>query len=158
MYHREDIAKYLEKGRMDPSFKKEDPLEKTNYRPITVLTVVDKIFEQLQSKQMPKNLETIFDLFMSAYRKMYSCQTTFDTMHLTLLLVKLKPDGSSEGALSLMHSFFEELKGRTKLGTAVSEWKEIKMGCPQESNLGPLLWNICQNDLFYLSRASILSM
>ena len=82
----------------------------------------------------------------------------FETMHLTLLLVKLKPDGSSEGALSLMHSFFEELKGRTKLGTAVSEWKEIEMGCPQESNLGPLLWNICQNDLFYLSRASILSM
>ena len=61
---------------MDPVFKKEDPLEKTNYRPITVLTVVDKIFEQLQSKQMPKNLETIFDLFMSAYCKMYSCQTT----------------------------------------------------------------------------------
>ena len=61
---------------MDPVFKKEDPLEKTNYRPITVLTVVDKIFEQLQSKQMPKNLETIFDPFMSAYREMYSCQTT----------------------------------------------------------------------------------
>ena len=57
MYHREDIAKYLERGRMDPVFKKEDPLEKTNYRPITVLTVVDKIFEQLQSKQMPKNLK-----------------------------------------------------------------------------------------------------
>ena len=76
MYHREDIAKYLEKGRMDPVFKKEDPLEKTNYRPLTVLTVVDKIFEQLQSKQMPKNLETIFDRFMSANRKMYSCQTT----------------------------------------------------------------------------------
>lgn len=76
MYHREDIAKYLEKGRMDPSFKKEDPLEKTNYRPITVLTVVDKIFEQLQSKQMSKNFETIFDPFVSAYRKMYRCETT----------------------------------------------------------------------------------
>lgn len=34
------MAKYLEKGRMIPVFKKEDPLEKTNYRPITVLTVV----------------------------------------------------------------------------------------------------------------------
>ena len=76
MYHREDIAKYLEKGRMDPVFKKEDPLEKTNYRPITVLTVVDKIFEQLLSKQMSKYFETIFDPFMSAYRKMYSCETT----------------------------------------------------------------------------------
>ena len=67
MYHREDIAKYLEKGRMDPVFKKEDPLEKTNYRPITVLTVVDKIFEQLQSKQMPKILKRFL---------IYSCQPT----------------------------------------------------------------------------------
>ena len=82
----------------------------------------------------------------------------FDTMHTTLLLAKLKAYGFSEGALSLMRSFFEERKGRTKLGTAVSEWKEIKMGCPQESNLGPLLWNIYQNDLSCLSRASILSM
>ena len=32
------------------------------------------------------------------------------------------------------------------------------MGCPQGSNLSPLLWNIYQNDLFYLSRASSLSM
>ena len=33
------------KGEWIPVFQKEDPLEKTNYRPITVLTVVDKIFE-----------------------------------------------------------------------------------------------------------------
>ena len=32
------------KGEWIPIFQKEDPLEKTNYRPITVLTVVDKIF------------------------------------------------------------------------------------------------------------------
>lgn len=45
MYYREDIVKYLEKGRMDLVFKKEDFLEKINYRFIIVLIVVDKIFE-----------------------------------------------------------------------------------------------------------------
>ena len=45
----------------------------------------------------------------------------FDTMYPTLLLAKLKAYGFSEGAVSLMRSFFEERKGRTKLGTAVSE-------------------------------------
>ena len=135
---------------------------------------------------MSKYFETNFDPFMSAYRKMYSCETAlvrwvedwkhavdhgksvgvlstdmskaFDTMHPTLLLAKLKAYGFSEGALSLMRSFFEERKGRTKLGTAVSEWKEIKMVFPQGSDLGLLLWDIYQNDLFYLSRASSLSM
>ena len=62
----------------------------------------------------------------------------FDIMHLTLLLAKLKAYGFLEGALSLMPSFFKECKGRTKLGAAVGEWKEIRMGCPQGSNLGPL--------------------
>ena len=94
------------------------------------------------AKQMSKYFETIFDPFMSAYRKMYSCETTlvrlvedwkhaidhgksvgvlstdmskaFDTMHSTLLLAKLKAYGFSEGALSLMRSFFKERKGRTK--------------------------------------------
>ena len=52
----------------------------------------------------------------------------FDAMHPTLLLAKLKAYGFSEGALSLMRSLFKKRKGRTKLGTVVSEWKEIKMG------------------------------
>ena len=38
----------------------------------------------------------------------------FDTMHTTLLLAKLKAYGFSEGALSLVRSFFEERKGRTR--------------------------------------------
>ena len=31
----------------------------------------------------------------------------------------------------------------------VSDSKQINMGCSQGSNLGPLLWNIYQNDLFW---------
>lgn len=52
------------KGEWIPVFKKEDPLEKSNYRPIAILTVVNKVFEQLLSKQISKFLEPIFDPFM----------------------------------------------------------------------------------------------
>ena len=37
-----------------------------------------------------------------------------------------------------------------KLGATKSEWKRTERGCPQGSALGPLLWNIFQNDLTYV--------
>ena len=73
-------------------FKKEDPLEKSNYRPIIILTAVDKLFEQLLSKQMSKFLEPIFDPFMSAYCKLYSCEST-----LVRLVKDLKQATAKEG-------------------------------------------------------------
>ena len=31
----------------------------------------------------------------------------------------------------------------------MSDWRKTERGCPQESNFGPLMWNIFQNDLMY---------
>ena len=31
----------------------------------------------------------------------------------------------------------------------MSDWPKTERGCPQESNFGPLMWNIFQNDLTY---------
>ena len=45
----------------------------------------------------------------------------------------------------------------TRLDHVTSNWKEIARGCAQESSLGPLLWNVYQNDIFYVNRRSQLS-
>ena len=37
-----------------------------------------------------------------------------------------------------------------KLGATKSEWTRTERGCLQGSALGPLLWNIFQNDLTYV--------
>ena len=42
------------RGEWTPVFKKEDPQDCRNYRPITVLPVVSKVFEQLLSDQISK--------------------------------------------------------------------------------------------------------
>ena len=64
------------RGEWIPIYKKEDPLNKVNYRPVTVLTAVDKIFEQLICRQLSEMFEPILDTFLSAYRKHFSCETT----------------------------------------------------------------------------------
>ena len=40
------------RGEWIPIYKKGDPLDKVNYRPVTVLIAVDKIFEQLGDKSV----------------------------------------------------------------------------------------------------------
>ena len=63
------------KGEWIPVYKKEDRLDKVNYRPITVLAAVKKIFEQLICRQLSEMFEPIFNPFLSAYRKHFNCNT-----------------------------------------------------------------------------------
>ena len=71
----------------------------------------------------------------------------FDSLHPALMIQKLKACGFSETSLNLLRSFLERRRNRVKLQEALSAWKEQKRGCSQGSSLGPLLWNLFQNDL-----------
>ena len=112
------------RGEWCPVFKKDDPLNEMNYRPVTLLSTVDKVYEQLLSGQVCQHFDNVFGPSISAYRKMHSCEITiirlteewklvmdnkqvvgvlstdmskaFDSLESSLLINKLKAYGFSE--------------------------------------------------------------
>ena len=66
----------LKKVQVTPLHKKNDPLSKTNNRPVSVLSVFSKIFEKVFETQLSDFFDTIFNPFVCAFRRGHGCQTT----------------------------------------------------------------------------------
>ena len=55
-------------------FKKNDPQKSKNYRPVSVLPVVSRVFERLLHKQMSLHVEEYLSPYLCGYRKGFSTQ------------------------------------------------------------------------------------
>ena len=65
----------IKRAQVTPLHKKNDPMDKTNYRPVSILTVTSKIYEKILSQQLSAYFENIFDKYLCAFRKGQGCQT-----------------------------------------------------------------------------------
>ena len=81
----------------------------------------------------------------------------FDCLVHDLLIDKLNAYGFGYNALRLIYNYMSDRKQRTKIDESYSNWTDIILGVPQGSILGPLLFNIYINDIFYFTEVTAIT-
>ena len=148
-------------SKVTPIFKKGDCSLMSNYRPISLLPTISKIFERVIHDQMYEYFNE-FNLLAEqqyGFRKKHSTEyaaiklidhvskqmengktpgnlyidlsKAFDTLAFDILLFKLKYYGVTDTALDLMSSYLKNRKQYVVFNNTQSEYSEVYTGVPQ---------------------------
>ena len=171
----------LKVAKVLPIYKKEDPKLFNNYRPISLLPAISKVFEKVAHIQLTNYMTSNNLLFNHQYgfREGHSTELAllefidrlynlldnkknpiaifldlskaFDTIDHNILLYKLNHYGIKNVELKWFESYLRNRSQCVEFEGVTSQNHIIKTGVPQGSILGPLLFLIYVNDLYKAS-------